>query len=149
MKTTERFDTAVTKLYKAFSENKLDPMDCRACAVGNLCDNKNNWVSTIDSNFGEVARIKKNFNNQSSYSRQELAIIECLFLFGIKNMKQKYKFSNTKSKNLVETHPEYTLEAKEENFLGLCAVIEYLCELDNIPNVLDHTKIFQEELVRI
>ena len=149
MKTTERFDTAVTKLYKAFSEDKLDPMDCAACAVGNLCDNTNDWVSSHDANFGELARIKENFNNQSSYSQKELAIIECLFLYGTKDIKQKYKFTNTKSKDLVKTHPKYTLEAKENNFLGLCAVIEYLCELDNIPNVLDHTRMFQEELVRI
>jgi len=149
MKTTERFDTAVTKLYKAFSEDKLDPMDCTACAVGNLCDNTNDWVSTIASNFGELARINRNFDNKTGYSRQELAIIECLFLFGSKAENSNIKFTNTKSKYSVNKHPKYTLKAKEENFLGLCAVIEYLCELDNIPNVLDHTRMFQEELVRI
>jgi len=151
MKTTERFDTAVTKLYKAFSEDKLDPMDCTACAVGNLCNNNLRWANLHSKigTFGNLNRINRNFDNKTGYSRQELAIIECLFLFGSKAENSNSKFTNIKSKDLLKTHPEYTLEAKEENFLGLCAVIEYLCELDNIPNVLDHTRMFQEELVRI
>jgi len=36
MKTTERFEKAVSKLYNAFHENRLDASDCEHCAVGNI-----------------------------------------------------------------------------------------------------------------
>lgn len=39
MKTTKRFDNAVTKLYNAFHNGELNAMDCTMCAVGNMCDN--------------------------------------------------------------------------------------------------------------
>ena len=32
---------------------------------------------------------------------------------------------------------------KEQQFKGLCAVVEYLCELDGIPNVMDYTSLFE------
>lgn len=34
---------------------------------------------------------------------------------------------------------------KELVFIALCAVVEYLCELDKIPNVMDYTKLFETE----
>ena len=34
---------------------------------------------------------------------------------------------------------------KDVLFNGLNAVVTYLCELDNIPNVMDYSKIFEQE----
>lgn len=36
---SERFTNAVTKLYNAFHKGTLNAWDCKACAVGNICDN--------------------------------------------------------------------------------------------------------------
>ena len=47
MKTTKRFEDAVTKLYTAFHEGKLDAFDCSACAVGNMLDNEGSWGNYI------------------------------------------------------------------------------------------------------
>ena len=34
-----RLENAITKLYNAFHNGELNSLDCRHCAVGNLCDN--------------------------------------------------------------------------------------------------------------
>lgn len=59
---------------------------------------------------------------KSGYSVKELAKIEMVFL----------------NKILKD-------ETKESQFKGLCAVVEYLCELEGIPNVMDYTCLFQTE----
>ena len=38
MKTTKRLEAALIKLYNAYHNNKLNPEDCTACAVGNILD---------------------------------------------------------------------------------------------------------------
>ena len=133
MKTTERFDNALPKLYNAFHNGTLESQDCTMCAVGNICDNKYEWnnaVRTMVSRFGVTSRhIDINFMNEtikkSGYSVKELAEIELRFI----------------NEALFKTGKE----TKETQFKGLCAVVEYLCELDNIPNVMDYTKLFETE----
>lgn len=124
-----RLENAITKLYTAFHEGKLNALDCRACAVGNICNNIGGWSQGGLNN--------RQFKNQhleiAMYSSKELSIVETLFMYGVKNIwKEKeiwYASDNT----------------KETQFKGLCAVVEYLCELDNIPNVMDYTKLFETE----
>ena len=69
MKTTERFEKAVTKLYNAFHKGKLNAMYCDACAVGNMCDNDSSWASyvPVKSNYHRF-RFKRDFNNRTGYS---------------------------------------------------------------------------------
>lgn len=136
MKTTERFDNAVKKLYNAFHENRLEGNNCQACAVGNLCDNDGSWYpfvssarpSTEGSYFDDtqlplISNVPENdVMIKTGYSGNQLAKIESLFV--------KHSYSD---------------KDKESQFLGLCAVVEYLCELDNIPNVMDYTKLFEKE----
>lgn len=134
MKTTERFDNAVTKLYNAFHDGKLNAMHCSACAVGNICDNNYGWDYL--PNFAATTYFKANPESsieeieygekvikKTGYSVYELVEIERIFL----------------------TSCEYGIGNKEQHFKGLCAVVEYLCELDNIPNVIDYTKLFETE----
>src|SRR5690606_19526586 len=52
MMTTKRFEKAVTKLYKAFHDDKLNPECCKQCAVGNICDNFDAWRYFTDSHGG-------------------------------------------------------------------------------------------------
>ena len=118
LKTTKRFDEAVKKLYNAFHENRLNAMDPCACAVGNLCDNSSGWCLNYATNEAK----------NTGYSVKELTNVENIFMYG----KQWTPYDiNSKNKELV--------------FEALCAVIEYLCQLDNIPNIMDYKKLFETE----
>lgn len=136
MKTTERFEKAVMKLYNAFHSNELNAMHCDACAVGNICNNSSNWddlgifaSSTHwegdyqDYVTQEEKLIAKEVIKETGYSEQELVQVEILFLNAC----------------------EYKKGTKDQQFKGLCVVVEYLAELDNIPNPMDYTKLFETE----
>lgn len=136
MKTTERFENAVTKLYNAFHYGELKLSNCTACAVGNICDNKSEWFSPIIEikksiyNYAETFEIIENDTiKKSGYSAFELSMIETKFAYGV-------NYANGEDKG-------WTMETKETQFNGLCKVIEYLCELDNIPNVMDIQSLFE------
>lgn len=135
MKLPIRLENAITKLYTAFHDNRLDALDCEMCAVGNICGG-GNW----DTNplFARMTifktYIRQNMSDEeiqegikeiksTGYSAEELAKVELIFLDACGRMKG----------------------TKEQQFKGLCAVVEYLCELDNIPNVMDYTKLFETE----
>ena len=148
-KTTPRFDRAVTKLYTAFHNGELDAMDCKHCAVGNICDNRNDWRYTgFYVGAPKEDAILFNLNpdkvvSESGYSVVELANIESIFMFGkIPNQERKwYKdlgLSGWSAKDI-------NYDNKENIFIALTRVIEYLCELDNIPNVMDYSKLFEYE----
>lgn len=133
-----RFENAVVKLYKAYHNGSLRGSDCTKCAVGNICDNSGMWFTPISSvkcgAFNKAANNAFIENNdvmiKSGYSPNELANIETIFL-------------NTM--HLPKSTSFWRNENKETQFEGLCAVIEYLCELDNIPNIMDYTQLFETE----
>lgn len=140
MKTTKRFDRAIKLLYTAFHEGTLDAMSCCHCAVGNLCGNP--WWAD-EAMYGTVHRINMDFVHEHvGYSALELANIEQSFLYG---SLVSPKFQNTISQFQVEEFEYSKEEQRELQFKGLCAVVEYLCELDGIPNVMDYTKFFERE----
>tara|TARA_R110000787_G_scaffold70646_15_gene157133 strand:+ start:22440 stop:22901 length:462 start_codon:yes stop_codon:yes gene_type:complete len=138
MKTPIRLEQALIKLYTAFHNNTLDPEDCTACAVGNILDNHESWKhlsnehGSIQLNYiGTVhQRLGRKFNG---YTPQELLEIEKVFLeaCGFKTPLCHY---NPKPQNPRN---------KERLFNGLCAVVSFLCKLDNIPNVMDYSKLFE------
>lgn len=132
MKTTKRFDRAVTKLYNAFHHGRLDAMRCTACATGNILGNVkwNGWMFDKE---------KRNWSNKfeypenADYSKEELADIEWIFL----SPWIDFYGDRTDITNLGKN--------RRLQFKGLCAVVEYLCELDNIPNVMDYKSLFEAE----
>lgn len=135
-----RLENAITKLYTAFHEGTLDAMDSCGCAVGNMCDNTDDWTYSYNSNTG--------------YSSTELRNIEKLFMHGLKPNTDQFD-----PESFVHCPKEYleidilgwdpfkvrTGLNNDLVFLALCAVVEYLCELDNIPNVMDYTKLFETD----
>ena len=135
MKTSERFTNAVTKLYNAFHKGELLLTSTCYCAVGNICNNNNDWYDEIinlkeeRSIFRSVIDKKYISSNptilSSGYSAYELGEIERLFAEG-----HRWSFDE---------------KCKENQFKGLCAVVEYLCELEGIPNVMDYTCLFETE----
>jgi len=130
----KRFTDAVTKLYNAFHEGTLNAFNCQACAVGSICNKSSEWY-----NFWFTARnlhshgYSQNFKKfegnvlNTGYSSIELAKVELVFL---------ENFDST---------GEDSSKDKHRQFNGLCAVIEYLCELDNIPNIMDYKSLFETE----
>ena len=48
MKTSIRFENAITKLYNAFQNDTLNPEDCRQCAIGTILDNNDSWKHMTD-----------------------------------------------------------------------------------------------------
>lgn len=135
MKLPIRLENAITKLYTTFHNNKLNSCNCSACAVGTMLDSYSGWSKLIVTDVDSVLKlIRRRTINQnifdpniykSGYSVSELAEVELRFL--------NNAFIGQKG------------ETKETQFKGLCAVVEYLCELDNIPNVMDYTKLFETE----
>lgn len=123
MKTPERFTQAITKLYNAFHKGELNAMDCTKCAVGNMCDGSQEWAS---SKFREVPLFVEKYElartciAKTGYSEKEVMKIEDLFM-------------------------TYGIGGKQKQFRGLCAVVEYLCELEGISNIMDYSKLFETE----
>jgi len=121
METTERFEKAVTKLYKAFHEGALNAYNCHACAVGNMCDGYAKWGVNSRNRIGQITDIR--CKELSKYELSELGRVEKIFM-----------------SYFPESHLS---DNKELQFKGLCAVVEYLCELDGIQNVMDYSSLFE------
>ncbi|PNQ75288.1 Na(+)-translocating NADH-quinone reductase subunit F [Hanstruepera neustonica] len=137
MTTSKRFESAVKKLYTAFHNNTLHPEDCKQCAVGNILNNQDFWKHLSDDHgslklnyVGLVnQKLGKRFNG---YSPMELLQIEQAFLKGCGYVLPIHH-SHNKPSNPTNS---------ENLFKGLSSVIEILCELDHIPNVMDCSKLF-------
>jgi len=130
MKTTKRFENAVMKLYNAFHKNQLDSKSCNSCAVGNICDNRHEWEYAGDFYTGsnriaskEDIKTGNELIKKTEYNSSELVQVERLFI----------EYCGTER------------SAKYQQFKGICAVVEYLAKLDNIPNPMDYTKFFETE----
>lgn len=140
MKTSQRLEHALVKLYNAYHNNKLHPEDCTACAVGNILDNQDSWAHLSNEHgslqLSYVGRVHQNLGRTfNGYTPQEILQIEKVFLdsCGFKTPLCHY---NPKPKNPTS---KYIL------FNALVAVIGLLCVLDNQPNVLDYSKLFEQE----
>jgi hypothetical protein len=140
MKTPFRLEQALQKLYVAFHKNELHPECCKQCAVGNILDNREDWKhltdyhGSVELNYvGKVHEvIGRKFNG---YSPLELLKIEVTFLKAC-GYKLPLHYKNSNPKNPTD---------KDVLFNGLSAVVAFLCELDNIQNVMDYSKLFEYE----
>jgi len=136
MELPRRLEQAISKLYTAFHNGTLDPENCYHCAVGNICDNYDTWKhlteqhgSTRLSHLGRLNELTGRRIN--GYSPSELLTIEKVFLAGC-----GYSLPFRRSDRKVNP------KDKETHYKGLCAVVEYLCALDGVGNVMDITRLF-------
>ena len=141
MKTTLRFENAINKLYLAFHNGYLNPECCKQCAVGNILDNKDSWKHLSDDhgnlNLNYTGRIHQNLGRRfNGYSPLELIQIESTFLKGC-GYELPFHHKNKRPNNPTD---------KEVLFNGLCAVVEFLCKLDAIENVMDYRNLFENEI---
>ena len=137
MKTTIRFDKAIKKLYLAFHNGYLNPECCKQCAVGNILDNKDFWRHLSDDHgslqLNYTGRVHQNLGRRfNGYAPLELMQIEAEFLKGC-GYQLPFHHKNKRPKNPTN---------KDILFNGLCAVVEILCQFDNIKNVMDYSKLF-------
>jgi hypothetical protein len=135
MKTTTRFNKAIEKLYNAFHNNTLNPECCNQCAVGNILDNTNAWQHLSDfhgaTQLNYLGLVYQNLGRKfNGYSPIELLQIEATFLKAC-GYTLPLHYSNKKPKR-----------TPENLFNGLEAVIKLLCKLDNAPNVMDCSILF-------
>lgn len=150
METSPRLESAIKKLYTAFHNNTLNPECCQQCAVGNILDNRDSWKHLSDGHgslvlnyVGKVHQaLGKTFNG---YTPLELLQIEHTFLSAC-GFQVPLHHRNTKPKDPTD---------KDLLFEGLRAIVDFLCKLDNVENVMDYTELFkhkskkQQYLVRI
>ncbi|SEQ07043.1 hypothetical protein SAMN05421824_1079 [Hyunsoonleella jejuensis] len=138
MKITPRMESAIKKLYIAFHKNTLNPEYCLQCAVGNILDNTDSWRHLSDYHgaleLNYVGKVHQTFGRKfSGYSPLELLQIEATFLKAC-GFQLPLHHKNDKPKNPTD---------KDILFNGLCEVVRFLCELDNVKNVMDYTKLFE------
>ena len=138
MKTTQRLNSALRKLYKAFHEGTLPPECCKQCAVGNILDNTDTWKHLTDLHgsikLNYVGMVNQNFGKKfNGYSPLELLQIEAEFLKGC-------GYSLPLDRKCIK--PKNSTD-KEILFNGLCKVVEFLCILDGVKNVMDYSKLFE------
>ena len=143
MKTTSRLDAAITKLYNAFHNNELNPECCKQCAVGNILNKTDSWKHLSDEHgaieLNYIGKVNQAFGRKfNGYSPLELLNIEATFLSAC-GYKLPIHHKNNKPENPTN---------KSVLFDGLCAVIELLCKLDGVSNVMDYTKLFKFEKER-
>ena len=135
-----RLDIALSKLYKAFTEERLNPECCTACAVGNICDNRDAWKHFTDAHgstkLNYVGQVNEVLGKRiNGYLPSELLKTEALFLEAC-SFELPIQKGNFKPKTITN----------QMLFNGLCAVISYLCALDNISDVTDFTLVFERQI---
>ena len=140
MKTSERLEQAIKKLYVAFHDNTLHPECCQQCAVGNILDNKDAWKHLSDSHgslqLNYVGLVHQNLGRKfNGYTPFELLQIEAAFLKGC-GYSLPLHHSGKKPKSPKD---------KDILFHGLSKTIKFLCELDGVDNVMHYSKLFEVE----
>jgi hypothetical protein len=138
MKTSNRLEYAITKLYNAFHNNESNPECCKQCAVGNILDKTDSWKHLSDYHgsveLNYIGEVHQSFGRSfNGYSSLELLKIEATFLDAC-GYKLPLYHKNNKPENPTD---------KSVLFDGLSAVIKLLCMLDGVSNVMDYTKLFE------
>ncbi|NRA91388.1 MAG: Na(+)-translocating NADH-quinone reductase subunit F [Psychroserpens sp.] len=140
MKTPNRLENAIKKLYVAFHNNELHPECCKSCAVGNILDRTDAWKHLSDyhgsTTLNYVGVVHQNLGRRfNGYTPYELLQIEATFLracnYQLPLSRDHFKPDNPQDKELL--------------FEGLCEVVKFLCRLDGVPNVMDYTRLFETE----
>lgn len=142
MTTTPRLDAAIKKLYNAFYNNTLYPECCKQCAVGNILDRTDSWKHFSNDHgslkLNYIGTVHQNLGRKyKGYSPLELLQIERVFLEAC-GYELPLHHTNKKPKHPTED---------ETLFKGLSAVIEFLCALDGVANVMDYKQLFEEAYI--
>ena len=144
---TPRFEKAYNALVKAFFEGTLAKGDCSACAVGNIvadaqggcidfflgqayCNTDNWFWSKLFMTIGGNQVINHPFYDQE----KGLALtIETLTGYTYLEMAKVEKAFEQNTHIDIEDYSKYTfLDILEDQYRGLCAVVDVMLKLDGI-----------------
>ncbi len=130
--TPARLDRALSKLYTALYDGSLNPECCVACAVGNICDNNDVWKNFTDSHgslkLNYIGQVNEAFGKRLyGYLPSELLQIEAVFLKAC-GYELPIRRGHSKPDNP---------QSQEVLFNGMRAVVQFLCELDNVADVME------------
>jgi len=114
----KRFEQAIENLVEAYFKETLEKGSCTKCAVGNICQADTGLWHTAIKDFREYGFIEddclldevKNIESFTGYSLEQLEKIESVFE------------DNTKDSSEIE------------QYKGLCAVFDKLCQIEGIKN---------------
>lgn len=161
-KTTERFEKAYDALVQAFFKGTLGKGDCSACAVGNIVAAANGIDLKINKTYGICESSGDNYSwgilfatsdgrqecrtsamvhttgifdpsdpndikqalsilEPTGYSEEELAQVEYVFETNAQINLSRYRYCNQE-------------EIIQDQYNGLCAVVDVLLRLDNLDN---------------
>lgn len=138
---TKRLEQALHKLYTSFYDGTLNPECCYACAVGNICDNRDMWKHFTEAHgslkLNYVGQVNEGFNKRiNGYLPSELLEIEAVFLkgcgFELPIRRGAIKPENPRSQDTL--------------YNGMRAVISFLCELDNVEDVMEISTRFTDQM---
>jgi len=150
---TQRFENAVDQLIEAFFNETLTKGKCDRCAVGNICGS-GEWAHlfmTEDHNglqsrnglnmskkFPEMYKDSLDVVYETGYSPEELAKVENVF-----EMNTTISYFDHMRKRC--THKELI----QDQFNGLCAVIDVLCEFEGEDSEVYKSKLREKPEVRV
>jgi len=131
MHTSKRLEQALQKLYIAFHSGNLYPECCKQCAVGTILDGTDSWKHLSEDHgslkLNYLGQVHESFGRRfNGYKPSELLLIEQTFLKAC-GFQVPLHHQNPKPKNI---------QNNDTLFNGLCEVIDCLCKLDNVPNVV-------------
>ena len=131
---TKRFSVAVDKLIRAFFNEDLKKGECDKCAVGNICDGSKKWSILFETNPDTLEQDRFGLNQymfDSDAFEEPLQVIAKTGYSPEQMAEVEYAFeANTWYEENVKTREDKI----QSQFEGLCAVIDKLCEFDEIQN---------------
>ena len=133
---SKRFERAVDRLVKAYHTNNLSKGNCKACAVGNICQDDLWGLVFSTDNLGNQSVRPSYYRNRvkriidaTEYTWQELAQVEKAF--------EENTVINIRAEYL---HDRETIDKDMHN--GLMAVLDVLLELEGVEDDMDVRKRF-------
>lgn len=144
---TTRFKNALDALVYAFFNDTLAKGDCAACAVGNICDWSYGYKKKSPLDSYEIAegnttddwgyllfkggKVDKGLKaiSKTGYSLDEIIKIEKAFESNTNIDFVKYRFKSSD-------------EIMQDQYNGLCAVVDVLCELEGIEDPTEYKELF-------
>jgi len=126
MKTSDRFNNAISALVKGFFNETLSKGSCTACAVGNICGGDASLANVFMTAWGQQDFYPHAYNGMTKdvidatgYSWKDLAKVELAF----------------ETSSLIyggDYHKHTKEEIMQDQYNGLMSVVEVLCKIEGI-----------------
>jgi hypothetical protein len=157
MKDKIRFDRAIKALVSAFFDETLAKGTCYACAVGNIVakciggkviKTSNSFTCDIDNTTWENVFITEMFRQRTCPENYEINAEGCKDQIDATGYSwtELAKVEKAFEKNTIIAWKGYTDYTKDEimqdQYNGLMAVVEVLCEIEGIVNVSEYKEMF-------